>query len=377
MLRRNRPITAVAIPARDEAERIGACIEALNGQDGAQLDHIFLLVNNSFDDTAKIARSVRLHRATQLHIVERDLPPEQANAGFARRMAMARAAGLAGPRGVILTTDADGLVDPDWLAANLAALAAGADVVAGWVDLHPLEWSQIPTKLHEDDARECAYDALCDALHHRIDPDPADPAPRHTQHSGASIAVTAEAFALCGGVPPLRSGEDRALIAALRQVDARIRHSVGVHVTVSGRTEGRCEGGMADTIRRRLSQPDQFLDDRLEPALDCARRALCRAELRRAYDDPAFDVAAIADQLLMSPEQVSRLLRQPYFGMAWVAAEQISPALRRRPVPVTDLPEQMRAAAAILAELGSLALERGLHGGGGGFGKDHVGGGLA
>ena len=351
MLRPRRPITAIAIPARDEAERIGACLEALNAQEGARPDHIYLLVNNSTDATAKIARSVRMHRAIHLHVVERDLPPEQANAGFARREAMARAAGLAGPQGVVLTTDADGLADPDWLAANLAVLAAGADVAAGWVDLHPLEWSQIPAKLHEDDARECAYDAICDALHDRIDPDRADPAPRHTQHSGASIAVTAAAFARCGGVPPLRSGEDRALIAALRRVDARIRHATEVHVTVSGRLEGRSEGGMADTIRRRLSQPDAYLDDRLEPAENCARRAWCRAELRRVYDDPRRDVAAVAERLEMSGGQVACLLRTPHFGMAWEAAELASPALRRRLVPVADLPVQMRAAETILAEL--------------------------
>ena len=184
---------------------------------------------------------------------------------------MAEAARLAGLDGVLLTTDADGQVDPDWLAANLQCLADGADAVAGWVDLHPIEWGAIPRALHEDDARECAYDRLCDEIHGLLDPDPADPLPRHTQHSGASIAVTAAAFARCGGVPAIPSGEDRALIAALRRVDARIRHAPEVHVSVSGRTEGRSEGGMADTIRRRLAKPDEYIDDRLEPALDCAR----------------------------------------------------------------------------------------------------------
>src|ERR1700761_2329771 len=115
------------------------------------------------------------------------------------------------------------------------------------------------------------------------DPDPADPWERHTQHSGASIAITAQAFARCGGVPDVSSSEDRALIAALRRVDARIRHSPNVHVTVSGRTVGRAAGGMAETIRRRMIAPDLYIDDRLEPAADCARRAWARAEARRCY----------------------------------------------------------------------------------------------
>ena len=351
-MRRDRlPFTAVAIPARDEADRIGACLEALDSQTGAQLDAIVLLVNNTGDATARIARGVTLRAGTVLHVLEVELAPEQASAGHARQRAMAAAADIAGPDGVLLTTDADGQVDPDWLAATLAALADGADAVAGWVELHPIDWGRIPARLHEDDARECAYDALCDALHARLDPDPADPAPRHTQNSGASIAVTAAAYARCGGVPAIPSGEDRALIAALRRVDAGVRHAPEVHVTVSGRTEGRSKGGMADTIRRRLTQPDAFIDDRLEPALACAHRARCRAAVRRAYDDPAPGLGALAGMVKLNPALLAGYLAAPFFGLAWEAVEQASPALVLRRVAVADLAAETAAAEAILAGL--------------------------
>ena len=211
------PVTVVAIPVCNEAERIAACLEALDDQAVCQLDHIVLLLNNCFDDTASIARRVPLRAGTQLHCLERTLPPPIASAGLARRLAMQAAAELAGPGGVLLTTDADARVDPDWLSASLAALAAGADVVAGWVELDPIEWGHIPGHLHEDDARECAYDRLCDDIHGLLDPDPADPLPRHTQHSGASIAVTMAAYRLTDGVPGIPSGEDRAFVATLRQ----------------------------------------------------------------------------------------------------------------------------------------------------------------
>jgi GT2 family glycosyltransferase len=341
----------VAIPARDEVSHIKSCLDALNAQEGARFDHIVLFVNNSADATASVARGVRLHSATRLHVIERTLPDGQANAGFARRLAMEAAAALAGPGGVLLTTDADGEVDPDWLVANLAALERGADAVAGWVELHPIDWGRIPTELHEDDARECAYDALCDEIHGRLDPDLADPLPRHTHHSGASIAVTASAFARCGGVPPVAFGEDRALIAALRRVDARVRHAPEVHVTVSGRIEGRALGGMADTIRRRLSGPDEFLDPRLEPAANCARRALSRAGLRHVYDNPDASRMSLATALGLSEEHLGRLLQQPYFGAAWEAVETASALLDRRRVQVADLPAQMIAAEAILMPL--------------------------
>ena len=343
------PLTVVAIPARNEADRIAACLEALDAQTGAQVDHIVLLANNCTDATAAIARTVPMQPGTTLHVIERSLPPSQANAGHARRLAMQCAADLAGPDGVLLTTDADGRVDPDWLAANLAALAAGAEVVAGWVELDAIEWGKIPTKLHEDDARECAYDRLCDTLHALLDPDPDDPLPRHTQHSGASIALTADAFARCGGVPDIPSGEDRALIAALRRIDAPIRHAPEVHVTVSGRIDGRSQGGMADTIRRRLGGPDPYLDDRLEPALDCVRRAISRRTLRTVFDT-GVGAAPLAKRLDLPLERVQALLAGS-FGTAWCALEAESPVLRRRLVPVTDVLAQTEAAEAILTVL--------------------------
>ena len=347
----NPVFTAVAIPARDEADRIGPCIEALDAQAGVQLDAIILLVNNTTDDTVAVARRIPLRAGTTLHVVERQFPPEMATAGHARQAAMEHAAALAGPDGVLLTTDADGQVDPDWLAANLAAIAAGADAVAGWVELHPIDWGQIPARLHEDDARECAYDALCDELHARLDPDSADPMPRHTQNSGATIALTVAAYARCGGVPAIPSGEDRALIAALRRVDARVRHAPEVHVTVSGRILGRSQGGMADTIRRRLTQPDQFIDDRLEPTIACARRARCRAATRAAYDAGRIDDPALARELQLGLDTLADFLDLPHFGTAWEMIERASPALIRKPVAVADLAAETATAEAMLSVL--------------------------
>jgi GT2 family glycosyltransferase len=344
-----RPIVSIALPARDEADRIGACLEAIDSQFGAQVDHIVLVANNCSDRTTSIARGIQLRHGTTLHVQEFTFPPHLAHAGHARQVAMRHAAALAGSDGVVLTTDADGRVDPDWLKANLAALQAGADVVCGWVELDPIEWGQIPAVLHEDDARECAYDILCDRIHALLDPDPADPWPRHTQHSGASIAVTAAAFAACGGVPDIHSGEDRALIDALRRSDMRIRHAPEVHVIVSGRIEGRSPGGMADTIRRRMGAPDLCLDDRLEPAADCARRAASRAALRRIYE--TGDGVAELDLKLELGLECLLTRMSLSFGEAWSIIEATSPVLRRRRVPVADLPVQVAAAESILAGL--------------------------
>jgi hypothetical protein len=334
---------AVAIPARNEAAHIGACLAALAQQTNAQIDHIVLCVNNTTDDTVRLARATRLPAPTTLHVIESDLPHRCAHAGQARRLAMEKAYRLVGDSGVLLTTDADGLVDADWTQANLAALHAGADAVCGWVDLDPESWHRIPMKLHEDDARECAYDALCDEIHARFDPDPADPMPRHTQHSGASIAVTGRMYRQCGGLPAKNHSEDRAFIAALRLADARIRHAPECHVTVSGRTEGRAPGGMADTIRRRLSAPDPYLDDRLEPADLCAKRARLRRTLRLCRANPDR-LPSFASETGLSAEVLGHLLRLNSFGHAWAFVERESPALKRQKVPVAGLPAQMRRA---------------------------------
>ncbi|MET5012917.1 hypothetical protein AAHH80_37995, partial [Burkholderia pseudomallei] len=63
-----------------------------------------------------------------------------AHAGWARRAAMDAAVAWLEEEGTaeaatLLTTDADSIVPPDWVAANLAALGSGADAVAGRVEL--------------------------------------------------------------------------------------------------------------------------------------------------------------------------------------------------------------------------------------------------
>ena len=348
----------VAIPVRDEQQHIALCLHALTQQIDRKADHIVLLVNNTTDDTVSTARTVPMAAGTTLHIVERTLPPALANAGHARRLAMEEAARLAGPAGILLTTDADGQADHDWISANLAEIAAGADAVAGWVDLDPADWSNIPIGLHEDNAKECAYDALCDEMHALLDPDPADPMPRHTQNSGASIAVTASAYHRAGGIPRVPTSEDRAFLAALRRADARIRHSLACHVTVSGRVVGRAAGGMADTIRRRLTESDEFFDARLEPADDCARRATVRRRFRLMYEgrEALHDLPAMTG---VTRGLLERLCRRSTFGAAWAELEAASPALQHRLVRVADAAAQTARAAAIVSDLRAAAVGQG------------------
>ena len=337
----DRPLVA-AIPVRDEEDRIGACLAALAGQRDGRLDHLVLLLNNTTDATAARIEALRPTLPFSLTVALRHYPAAAAHAGTARAEAMEIAAALAGPEGILLTSDADGCARPDWIAANRAALARGAEAVCGRAEIDPVEAALIPAALHADDVAEVAFATLLDEIHALADPDPHDPWPRHTEHSGASIAVTVRAWRRAGGVPPLRSGEDRGFLQALRRVDAAIRHAPEAVVTVSGRIVGRAAGGMAETMARRIRQQDPELDDSLEPAADCLRRAVLRARLRvlHGHQPTREALDAYASEAGLPTETLLSFLDRPWFGDVWARVEAESPRLTRHRVARAELPSR-------------------------------------
>ncbi len=305
-----------------------------------------LLLNNCTDHTEAIARQMAPRLRFTLDIALRDLAPAQANAGHARRLAMQRAAALAGADGVLLTTDADGVVAPDWIERNLSALDRGADIVCGRAVIDKLEARLIPAHLHEDDALECRLIALQDMLASGLDPEPHDPQPRHTEASGATLAVRVDAHLRVGGIPDIAAGEDRAFVRALWMMDARVRHDPAIEVVVSGRIVGRAEGGMADAIRRRMIRQDVFTDEQVEPTAEAFRRYALRGRVRQAWlgeRDPGLAAA-----LAVCSDWLRGCLKLRYFGSVWAALEAESPTLRRRRVRFVDLPAEIAAAEALL-----------------------------
>ena len=88
----------VAIPARDEADRIEACLVAMNTQK-QRPDDVVLLLNNCSDNTETIARSIAPRMGFRLDVINLDLPPTKANAGHARRLAMELGRGTRWPEG--------------------------------------------------------------------------------------------------------------------------------------------------------------------------------------------------------------------------------------------------------------------------------------
>ncbi len=256
---------------------------------------------------------------------------------------------IAGQNGVLLTTDADAVVAKDWMERNLLALASGADVVCGRVVVDPVEATLIPWHVLADEALERRLAGLLDRVAAMLDPDPTDPWPRHTEASGASLALTTSCFKKVGGIPALAAGEDRALVAALARMDARIRHDPTVTVTVSARIYGRAPGGMADTIRRRMGQQDDLTDACLEPSVDAYRRIDFRRRVRLAWREGAPDEDLAAD-LGVPDAQLLVSLSNRFFGTAWAAIERQSPFLRRRRVRFVELTKQIAYAQQLLQQ---------------------------
>jgi len=340
------PEVVVAVPVKDEEERIVACVASLANQIDVDLTSIavILLLNNCSDGTADRIRELAPELPFALHLREVDLPAPYANAGWARRLAMEAAAELVDGDGLILTTDADTQVDCDWVAANQREIARGVDAVAGYVVADPFELMDLPAAILERGSLEWEYQQLAAELEARADPEACDPWPRHNQNCGASAAITARAYRLIGGLPPRPVGEDRALFKSLRRLDARIRHSLEVSVTTSARIDGRALGGLSDAIRLR-GEPDHPCDEMLEVAVVTLRRALWRAQLRELWlqsRDTCVGRTPWPTRLGISERDFRRAVERQHFGEFWTELEALSPRLKRQLVTGAQLKRELR-----------------------------------
>lgn len=265
-------VACVIIPARNEEVHLARTLDALRLQKtcmGTPLNprsyEIILLLNNCTDGSEQVATSyARRYPEMQMHVVLRQLPPEQAHVGTARRLLMdtayARLQHCAHPHCAILSTDGDTVVAPDWIARNMAAIQAGADVVGGVIHLFPDEMESLAgaePETMEAYRRDRAFQARVARLESLLDPDACDPWPRHLQHFGASLACTPAIYALSGGLPPVKPLEDVAFVDALRKVGARIRHCPETHIFTSARLHGRAEVGLSGQLRHWKSDAEE------------------------------------------------------------------------------------------------------------------------
>ncbi|MEO9066517.1 MAG: hypothetical protein ABI281_00230, partial [Caldimonas sp.] len=210
------------------------------------------LANNCSDASAEVVRHFAARRPKlRLFVVEAQFPAAVAHVGHARACLMDEACRRLLSHdlhhGVIASTDGDTCVAPDWLAATLAEVQAGVDAVGGRILI--AAGSGTNSGWQRFTRRDATYQRLRARLEHALDPDPADPWPRHHQHFGASLAITARAYKQVGGLPAEPFLEDEALYQAMRRNDIKVRHSERVLVSTSNRHDGRVEVGLSWQLR--------------------------------------------------------------------------------------------------------------------------------
>lgn len=348
----SRSEVIVAIPARDEEERIEACLASLAAQKTATPFSVLVLANNCRDRTVDLVRGLGPNAPFDLHLFDMRLTGSAAHAGMARRLAMNAASHLLDEEGVILSTDADSRVDVNWVQENLLELHAGADIVCGVICPDMAEGALLPSYVHERGLNEFVYERKATELETLIDPLPWDPWPRHRMETGASLALRAGLYVEVGGVPDIQPAEDRALVALARRHGGTVRHSFGPQVVTSCRLDGRARGGWADDLAERVRNPGGICHDVLEPALDFYRRAKWRGAMRRGW--PALDAAVWGRRLEVAPKLLAGL-RQFDFEDAWAEIEAASPLLQRRPLHAPDIAHETQRMERLLARARALA----------------------
>jgi cellulose synthase/poly-beta-1,6-N-acetylglucosamine synthase-like glycosyltransferase len=227
----------VVIPARDEAERLPACLEAVRltadrlEEQGDRVS-VVVVADSCRDATATLARAFVGGRGIVLEVA-------LGSAGAARaagaRAYLSQRAGRRGRRDALATTwlastDADTVVPETWLEHQLGLARLGVAGVAGIVAVDsfadhpphvPARWSEL-------------YDGPGDAPHPHI--------------HGANLGVRADAYLAVGGWSSMAAGEDRQLWGALQASGYRVTSPRSLVVTTSGRPRSWVQGGFADSL---------------------------------------------------------------------------------------------------------------------------------
>jgi hypothetical protein len=235
---------SVVVPAHNEEALIGSCLTALANQEGISAEEyeVLLVLDRCADATEARAMEVAAqHPVLRLRLLE---GPGR-GAGHARRVGMeeayARLLSLGRLNGLIASTDADTVVAPDWLSAQLTAASWGARAIGGRIELRDDgDLAEDVAGWHAEQGRLRQRELLAGL-------DSADGPLRaeHWQFSGASLALTAAAYAEIGGLEPRAALEDEYLERALSSCGIPIERPLSVRVATSARLVGRANRGLA------------------------------------------------------------------------------------------------------------------------------------
>jgi glucosyl-3-phosphoglycerate synthase len=253
---------SVVVPARDEEALIGSCLAALAKQEdiSSQEYEVLLVLDKCADATeARALEAVAEYPDLRLHLL--DGPGR--GAGHARRTGMeeayARHLSSGQPDGLIASTDADTVVAPDWLSEQLQAASRGARAIGGRIELRDDgDLPQGVASWHDEQGRARQRELLAS-----LDSSDGPLSAEHWQFSGASLALTAAAYAEIGGLEPLAALEDEYLERALSRCGIPIERPLSVRVSTSARLVGRANRGLARDLALASWVQDNTYDARV------------------------------------------------------------------------------------------------------------------
>lgn len=310
---------AVCVPVRDENDTLPTLLEALAGQTVAGTFCICLLFDGEQHELVARARAQAIASGLILYS-DAIARCSHANAGRARRAALALGLRVTSKNALLLTTDADSCPAPDWIVTNRHALT-DADIVAGHI--RRTEWPVMP-----DRDRLEQYYARLYALERHLDPIAYEPQPAHPSLGGASLGFRADVYRALGGFKCLAAREDSELVAAARRAGYRFRRDPAVRVITSARTVGRARGGLADELAQQQTAPDAV---RVEHPVDAAARYALGGRARAVFLGARthLEQANLAEALGWPKERLNETLAAAPSADAFTLGVVASPALPR------------------------------------------------
>lgn len=223
----------VVIPARDEADGIGAAVESVVDACAAVRQRCTIVVvdDASSDGTTSVARAALYSHDGPGYVL-----PVRAGRASRARSAGADLFGrtIEDPtRSWMLSTDADSVVPHDWVARFLTHAAHGAVAVAGVVEL-----------IDDEDGRRVGpawrtdYGATISADG------------SHPHVHAANLGVRMDVYTEAGGFAGLERAEDIDLWRRIRAIGHAPVADAGLVVATSARLAGRVEVGFASALQR-------------------------------------------------------------------------------------------------------------------------------
>jgi hypothetical protein len=225
----------VVVPVHDEEELVSTALDALSEslhevRAFKIACDVVVVLDACVDQSARLAADWQRRCAERSDVRVSLVTCDARNVGVARGLGCAVA--LDNLRDVdparvwLATTDADSRVPRRWLRSQLLRHEDGRDVWAGRVRV--TDWSphrRVPQATWQDD-----YDSEHQPIH------------------GANLGFNAGLYVATGGFPPLRTGEDRALVRAMAARGADCWFDDSLRVVTSARRVARAPQGFAHAL---------------------------------------------------------------------------------------------------------------------------------